>query len=145
MIGILKYAADKTLALGVSDQMKDAKAVLLRADSSLDKILWDLNSSTGVISLAASDGNLALAIKNKAITSGTDIVLQVTNQNEPTQKWDFASKPGFILSQANKSYVIDDDTRGGAGTRVQLYEFNGSIAQQWKFVPIDRISALASE
>lgn len=145
MIGILKYAADKTLALGVSDQQKDAKAVLLRADSPLDKILWDLDSRTGVISLVASDENLALAIKNKVIANGTDIVLQVTNQNEPTQKWDFSSKPGFILSQANRSYVIDDDTRGGAGTRVQLYEFNGSIAQQWIFVPLEKISTLASE
>ncbi|WP_224554306.1 RICIN domain-containing protein [Pectobacterium versatile] len=145
MIGILKYAGNQELALGVSDQQKDAQAVLLRADSSLDKILWNLDSRTGVISLAISDGALALAIKNKAIASGTDLVLQLTNQNEVTQKWDFSSKPGFIFSQANKSYVIDDDTRGGAGTRVQLFDFNGSIAQQWKFVPIDRISALASE
>ncbi|MDC9820287.1 ricin-type beta-trefoil lectin domain protein [Pectobacterium polonicum] len=145
MIGILKYSADSTLALGVSDQQKDATAVLLRADSSLDKILWNLDSRTGVISLAASDGALALAIKNKAIASGTDLVLQLTNQNESTQKWDFASKPGFIFSQANKSYVIDVQGRGGAGTRVQLFEFNGSIAQQWKFVPLDRVSLSASE
>ncbi|MER0048912.1 RICIN domain-containing protein [Pectobacterium odoriferum] len=145
MIGILKYAGNQELALGVSDQQKDAQAVLLRADSSLDKILWNLDSRTGVISLAISDGALALAIKNKAIANGTDLVLQLTNQNEVTQKWDFASKPGFIFSQANKSYVIDDDTRGGASTRIQLFEFNGSIAQQWKFVAIDRISALAIE
>ncbi|ATY88946.1 RICIN domain-containing protein [Pectobacterium atrosepticum] len=145
MIGILKYAGNQELALGVSDQQKDATAVLLRADSSLDKILWNLDPRTGVISLSISDGALALAIKNKNIASGTDLVLQLTNLNESTQKWDFASKPGFIFSQANKSYVIDDQTRGGAGTRVQLFEFNGSIAQQWKFVPIDRVSVLASE
>ncbi|BES86901.1 hypothetical protein PEC302107_31220 [Pectobacterium araliae] len=146
MIGILRYAGKEGLALGVADQQKDAKAVLLDANStSFDKLLWDLDSRTGVISLVVSDGTLALAIKNKTITNGTDIVLQVKNVDESTQKWDFSSKPGFILSQANKNYVIDNDTRGGAGNRIQLFEFNGSIAQQWKFTPISKISAAISE
>nr|WP_241391700.1 RICIN domain-containing protein [Yersinia frederiksenii]ULG19823.1 hypothetical protein 49p1_00112 [Yersinia frederiksenii] len=141
MIGFFKYAANPTMVLGIADQQTNAPAILLPASSTLDRILWNLDNKTGLITLVESGNTLALSIENKVIRGGSNLVLQEKNTNEPTQKWDFASKSGFILSQADRGYLIDDSNRGrSAGSRIQLYAFNGSVAQQWIFVPLSMMS-----
>ncbi|PNM27300.1 hypothetical protein A6J66_001185 [Yersinia enterocolitica] len=146
MIGFLKYAANPSMVIGISDQQTNAQVILLPASSTLDRILWNIDNRTGTITLVESNNTLALSIQNKAISSRTNIVLQEKNANDPTQKWDFVSKSGFILSQANRNYLIDDSNRGqSAGTHIQLFEFNGSVAQQWVFVPMSMMSASIDE
>ncbi|MGL5162016.1 MAG: RICIN domain-containing protein [Plesiomonas shigelloides] len=145
MLGTFKYAANTSMVLGVSDQITSACAVLLPANSSLDKILWNVNTQTGHICLAESQ-DLVLGISNKSISTGSLIVLQERNANDQTQMWDMVSKSGFILSRANPSYVIDDSARGQApNTKIQLYPFNGSPAQKWIFVPTSMMAAFLEE
>lgn len=145
MLGTFKYAANPSMVLGISDQITFAGAVLLPANSSLDKILWNVNTQTGHISLAESQ-DLVLGISNKSVATGASIVLQERCSNDPTQQWDMVSKSGFIISKANTSYVIDDSNRGQApNTRIQLYPFNGSPAQKWIFVPMSMMAASLEE
>lgn len=42
----------------------------------------------------------------------------------------------YIRSVINKNYVIDNNARGVQdGNNLQLWEFNGSVAQKWIVVP----------
>lgn len=144
MIGTFKYAANPSMVLGIRDQQTGAEAILLPANTSLDRILWNVNNRSGHITLVESGNTLALT--TSSISTGAAIVLREKNDNELAQKWDMTSKSGFILSQANNSFVIDDSNRGqSANTRIQLYPFNGSPAQQWIFVPMSMMKAVMSE
>lgn len=144
MIGILKYAAKKEMVLGISDQQTGAQVVILPAASPLNKILWSVDDKTGEISLVASD-ELLLGIRREQMGSGAAIELQV-RANKMTQRWDLVSTRRFIRSKQNLNFVIDSNNRGTApGNPIILYEYNGSEAQQWIFVPMDMMTANSPE
>ncbi len=134
MIGFLKYAAYPNMVLGISDQQTGARLALKPIDTEMRKILWSLNDRTGEIVLATSEG-LVVDI------SGSDIVLQERQANKSSQKWDFATTRGFIRSKQNSNNVIDSLFRGtNTDNRIILHPYNGSEAQQWKFVPMDMMT-----
>ena len=144
MIGIFKYAAKKDMVLGISDQQAGAKAVILPASSPLNKILWSVDDRTGEIVLAASE-ELLLGIREDRMGSGAAIELQVRG-NKATQRWDLVSSRRFIKSKQNPSFVMDSYNRGtNQGNPIILFEFNGSEAQQWVFVPMDMLTANSPE
>lgn len=144
MIGIFKYAAKKDMVLGISDQQTGAKAVILPASSPLNKILWSVDDRTGEIVLAASE-ELLLGIREDRMGSGAAIELQVRG-NKATQRWDLVSSRRFIKSKQNPSFVMDSYNRGtNQGNPIILFEFNGSEAQQWVFVPMDMLTANSPE
>ena len=129
MIGIFKYAAKKDMVLGISDQQAGAKAVILPASSPLNKILWSVDDRTGEIVLAASE-ELLLGICGDRMGSGAAIELQVRGNK----------------SKQNPSFVMDSYNRGtNQGNPIILFEFNGSEAQQWVFVPMDMLTANSPE
>lgn len=134
MIGFIKYAACPTMVLGIADQQTNAPLVLRKIDAELSKILWSVNERTGEITLVSSDA-MVMDI------SGSRIVLQQRDPNKLSQKWDMATTRGFIRSKQNKEHVIDSLNRGTAeGNPVILHPYNGSEAQQWKFVSMDMMS-----
>jgi hypothetical protein len=144
MIGIFKYAAKKDMVLGISDQQAGAKAVILPTSSPLNKILWSVDDRTGEIVLAASE-ELLLGICGDRMGSGAAIELQVRG-NKATQRWDLVSSRRFIKSKQNPSFVMDSYNRGtNQGNPIILFEFNGSEAQQWVFVPMDMLTANSPE
>ena len=144
MIGIFKYAAKKDMVLGISDQQTGAKAVILPASSPLNKILWSVDDRTGEIVLAASE-ELLLGIREDRMGSGAAIELQVRG-NKATQRWDLVSSRRFIKSKQNPTFVMDSYNRGtNSGNPIILFEFNGSEAQQWVFVPMDMLTANSPE
>jgi len=144
MIGIFKYTAKKDMVLGISDQQTGAKAVILPASSPLNKILWSVDDRTGEIVLAASE-ELLLGIREDRMGSGAAIELQVRG-NKATQRWDLVSSRRFIKSKQNPSFVMDSYNRGtNQGNPIILFEFNGSEAQQWVFVPMDMLTANSPE
>ena len=144
MIGIFKYSAKKDMVLGISDQQAGAKAVILPASSPLNKILWSVDDRTGEIVLAASE-ELLLGICGDRMGSGAAIELQVRG-NKATQRWDLVSSRRFIKSKQNPSFVMDSYNRGtNQGNPIILFEFNGSEAQQWVFVPMDMLTANSPE
>lgn len=144
MIGIFKYEAKKDMVLGISDQQTGARAVILPASSPLNKILWSVDNRTGEIALAASE-ELLLGIRGDRMGSGTAIELQVRG-NKTTQRWDLASSRRFIKSKQNPTFVMDSENRGtNQGNPIILFEFNGSEAQQWVFVPMDMLTANSPE
>ena len=144
MIGIFKYTAKKDMVLGISDQQTGAKAVILPASSPLNKILWSVDDRTGEIVLAASE-ELLLGIREDRMGSGAAIELQVRG-NKATQRWDLVSSRRFIKSKQNPSFVMDSYNRGtNSGNPIILFEFNGSEAQQWVFVPMDMLTANSPE
>ena len=144
MIGIFKYTAKKDMVLGISDQQTGAKAVILPASSPLNKILWSVDDRTGEIVLAASE-ELLLGIREDRMGSGAAIELQVRG-NKATQRWDLCSSRRFIKSKQNPSFVMDSYNRGtNQGNPIILFEFNGSEAQQWVFVPMDMLTANSPE
>ena len=144
MIGIFKYTAKKDMVLGISDQQTGAKAVILPASSPLNKILWSVDDRTGEIVLAASE-ELLLGIREDRMGSGAAIELQVRG-NKATQRWDLVSSRRFIKSKQNPSFVMDSYNRGtNQGNPIILFEFNGSEAQQWVFVPMDMLTAYSPE
>ena len=144
MIGIFKYAAKKDMVLGISDQQAGAKAVILPASSPLNKILWSVDDRTGEIVLAASE-ELLLGIREDRMGSGAAIELQVRG-NKATQRWDLVSSRRFIKSKQNPTFVMDSYNRGtNSGNPIILFEFNGSEAQQWVFVPMDMLTANSPE
>ena len=144
MIGIFKYTAKKDMVLGISDQQAGAKAVILPASSPLNKILWSVDDRTGEIVLAASE-ELLLGIREDRMGSGAAIELQVRG-NKATQRWDLVSSRRFIKSKQNPSFVMDSYNRGtNQGNPIILFEFNGSEAQQWVFVPMDMLTANSPE
>jgi len=144
MIGIFKYTAKKDMVLGISDQQTGAKAVILPASSPLNKILWSVDDRTGEIVLAASE-ELLLGIREDRMGSGAAIELQVRG-NKATQRWDLVSSRRFIKSKQNPTFVMDSYNRGtNQGNPIILFEFNGSEAQQWVFVPMDMLTANSPE
>ncbi|CAH5759740.1 MULTISPECIES: RICIN domain-containing protein [Klebsiella] len=144
MIGIFKYTAKKDMVLGISDQQTGAKAVILPASSPLNKILWSVDDRTGEIVLAASE-ELLLGIREDRMGSGAAIELQVRG-NKATQRWDLVSSRRFIKSKQNPTFVMDSYNRGtNSGNPIILFEFNGSEAQQWVFVPMDMLTANSPE
>ena len=144
MIGIFKYTAKKDMVLGISDQQTGAKAVILPASSPLNKILWSVDDRTGEIVLAASE-ELLLGIREDRMGSGAAIELQVRG-NKATQRWDLVSSRRFIKSKQNPTFVMDSYNRGtNSGNPIILFEFNGSEAQQWVFVPMDMLTANSQE
>ncbi|EPK4721532.1 ricin-type beta-trefoil lectin domain protein [Klebsiella oxytoca] len=144
MIGIFKYAAKKDMVLGISDQQTGARAVILPMSSPLNKILWTVDDRTGEIALAASE-ELLLGIHGDQMGSGAAIELQA-RESKATQRWDLVSSRRFIKSKQNPSFVIDSVNRGThQGNPIILYEFNGSEAQQWVFVPMDMLTAKSPE
>ncbi|AWT18702.1 hypothetical protein DMP75_09620 [Klebsiella michiganensis] len=133
MIGIFKYTAKKDMVLGISDQQTGAKAVILPASSPLNKILWSVDDRTGEIVLAASE-ELLLGIREDRMGSGAAIELQVRGNK------------AFIKSKQNPTFVMDSYNRGtNPGNPIILFEFNGSEAQQWVFVPMDMLTANSPE
>ena len=77
--------------------------------------------------------------------SGAAIELQVRG-NKATQRWDLVSSRRFIKSKQNPSFVMDSYNRGTSqGNPIILFEFNGSEAQQWVFVPMDMLTANSLE
>lgn len=144
MISIFKYTAKKDMVLGISDQQTGAKAVILPASSPLNKILWSVDDRTGEIVLAASE-ELLLGIREDRMGSGAAIELQVRG-NKATQRWDLVSSRRFIKSKQNPTFVMDSYNRGtNSGNPIILFEFNGSEAQQWVFVPMDMLTANSPE
>ena len=144
MIGIFKYTAKKDMVLGISDQQTGAKAVILPTSSPLNKILWSVDDRTGEIVLAASE-ELLLGIREDRMGSGAAIELQVRG-NKATQRWDLVSSRRFIKSKQNPTFVMDSYNRGtNSGNPIILFEFNGSEAQQWVFVPMDMLTANSPE
>ncbi len=144
MIGIFNYTAKKDMVLGISDQQTGAKAVILPASSPLNKILWSVDDRTGEIVLAASE-ELLLGIREDRMGSGAAIELQVRG-NKATQRWDLVSSRRFIKSKQNPTFVMDSYNRGtNSGNPIILFEFNGSEAQQWVFVPMDMLTANSPE
>ena len=144
MIGIFKYTAKKDMVLGISDQQTGAKAVILPASSPLNKILWSVDDRTGEIVLAASE-ELLLGIREDRMGSGAAIELQVRG-NKATQRWDLVSSRRFIKSKQKPTFVMDSYNRGtNPGNPIILFEFNGSEAQQWVFVPMDMLTANSPE
>ena len=144
MIGIFKYTAKKDMVLGISDQQTGAKAGILPASSPLNKILWSVDDRTGEIVLAASE-ELLLGIREDRMGSGAAIELQVRG-NKATQRWDLVSSRRFIKSKQNPTFVMDSYNRGtNSGNPIILFEFNGSEAQQWVFVPMDMLTANSPE
>ena len=144
MIGIFKYTAKKDMVLGISDQQTGAKAVILPASSPLNKILWSVDDRTGEIVLAASE-ELLLGIREDRMGSGAAIELQVRG-NKATQRWDLVSSRRFIKSKQNPTFVMDSYNRGtNSGNPIIHFEFNGSEAQQWVFVPMDMLTANSPE
>ncbi len=134
MIGFFKYAACPNMVLGISDQQTGAQVVLKSVNSEMRMILWSVNDRTGEIKLAASEDLVMDA-------SGTYLTLQTRDINKASQKWDMATTRGFIRSKQNSNYVIDSFNRGTYERNpIIIYPFNGSEAQQWKFVPMDMLS-----
>lgn len=132
------------MVLGISDQQTGAKAVILPASSPLNKILWSVDDRTGEIVLAASE-ELLLGIREDRMGSGAAIELQVRG-NKATQRWDLVSSRRFIKSKQNPTFVMDSYNRGtNSGNPIILFEFNGSEAQQWVFVPMDMLTANSPE
>ncbi|PLP22083.1 hypothetical protein CWM92_26825, partial [Klebsiella michiganensis] len=88
---------------------------------------------------------LLLGICGDRMGSGAAIELQVRG-NKATQRWDLVSSRRFIKSKQNPSFVMDSYNRGtNQGNPIILFEFNGSEAQQWVFVPMDMLTANSPE
>ncbi|KAA0087686.1 hypothetical protein CIW54_13130 [Paraburkholderia sp. T12-10] len=100
-------------------------------------LLWDLDFDTGAIKLVASNNTLAIDTQGQRISAETPAVLNAYDRNAASQKWDFISKPNFILSVSNPSLCLDNKGRSITdGNTVWLYPFNGSLAQEWALVPL---------
>jgi hypothetical protein len=139
---MFQYAANPQNYLGASDQQSGAKLSLLPTNSSPSQTLWMVNYATGQIALAASNNQLVLDISNGSFSNETPLILNAISYTSNTQSWSTFQKPGFILSNANPNYCIDDQARlQKSGTTVWLYQFNGSPAQQWNIIPLSQFLA----
>lgn len=135
MIGFFKYASCPNMVIGISDQQAGSSLVLKPINSELKNILWNMNLKTGEIVLVASDD----LVMDTNGSSG--ITLQQRSKGKLSQQWDMAITRGFIRNKQYTTHVIDSYNRGTReGNPVILFPYNGSEAQQWKFVPMDEMS-----
>jgi hypothetical protein len=135
MIGFFKYTSCPNMVIGISDQQAGSALVLKPINTELRKILWNVNIKTGEIILVASDDMVM------DTSGGSSITLQQRSKGKLSQQWDMATTRGFIRNKQYTSHVIDSLNRGTYdGNSVILYPYNGSEAQQWKFVPMDEMS-----
>ncbi|POP45649.1 hypothetical protein CHU32_11905 [Superficieibacter electus] len=135
MIGFFKYVSCPNMVIGISDQQTGSQLVLKPINSELRKILWNMNMKTGEIVLAASDDMVM------DTNGGSSITLQQRSKGKLSQQWDIATTRGFIRNKQYTTHVIDSNNRGTHDNNpVILYPYNGSEAQQWKFVPMDEMS-----
>lgn len=135
---IIEYDQDPNYVIGVTDQSQD-NGVVLRSKKGLAPrfAFWDINFDSGIISLNASGGVLAI---------GADrIAPEALLRLKPTQaaiQWDFFSHPGYIVPRADESLCLDDKGRVVAdGNPLWLYPINGSPAQQWRLVPLNSLKS----
>ena len=135
---IIEYDQDPTYVIGVTDQSQD-NGVVLRSKKGLAPrfAFWDINFDSGIISLNASGGVLAI---------GADrIAPEALLRLKPTQaaiQWDFFSHPGYIVPRADETLCLDDKGRGVAdGNPLWLYPINGSPTQQWRLVPLNSLKS----
>lgn len=134
----IEYKQDTRYVMGVTDQIVGAAVVLKEKKTTAGRyIFWDLDYDTGSIKLVASNDTLAIDTQGQRITAETPAVLNAYDPGAASQKWDFVSKPNFILSVSNPSLCLDNKGRSITdGNPVWLYQFNGSLAQEWNLVPL---------
>lgn len=145
-IYLIEYKADTNYVLGASDQMAGA-AVVLRAKGTQNRFtLWDLSYDTGAITLNSSASKLAIAPQGDRIAPEALLSLAVYNPADQKQQWELLKSPGFILSGADNKLCIDNKNRVAKdGNPAWLYQFNGSVAQQWNFVPLMSLRVVAPD
>lgn len=139
------WKADTSKCLGVKDQQAGAPVGLWPLKTTGATIVWNIDFTKNVIFLNSSGGQLALDFQGGKVGAEVPLVLSEYNGTpSDSQRWTFLSRPGFIVSMANTSLVVDDKYRGTEdGTPVWGYPFNGSPAQQWK--PVSPFALLAAQ
>jgi hypothetical protein len=128
------YEADTSMCIGVVD-VQAGEGACLRSASDLHTT-WNLDLDAGALYLDASGSQLALTNQG----AGKQLVLTEYSSTGPTdaQRWDFQSRPGFIISAVEPEQAIDNRSRvDKEGNVVQAYAFNGSAAQMWRLVGFD--------
>lgn len=136
--GVIRWQEDHSLCITVDDAISGAGAHLKALNSKYSR--WDVDKSVGSIKLTYAGDQLFLTVGSAGVKSGSALVLTT----ESVSPWDFSTKPGFILWRG-KSLAIDVQGRQANGV-IWLYDFNGSPAQQWSFMPYDMaIAEMKSE
>ncbi|POB00300.1 hypothetical protein C2134_02560 [Chromobacterium sinusclupearum] len=129
----LTYSQNTAMGITANDSMSGSQLSLRQIQGNFLS-LFNIDFENGVFGLATSGNQLVLDISELA--SGKPLVLKPYNSASMTQRWDFYTRPGFILNRQNPNLVIDNKDRGGNGSLIWLYEFNASPAQQWAFKPL---------
>lgn len=119
-----------------SSVVDNQQVALLQANGQLNqRFTLTYDTTTGYYSVINSYSGKALAVSGAA-KNGQSVV-QTTPRNVPEQKWlirQVGSGVYALCSALNQDYVLDV-ANGSAknGTRLQLYAFNGTAAQKFRF------------
>ena len=131
--GVIRWQGDHSIGIAADSSISGSGLHLKPLNSEYAK--WDVDKTAGVIRLTHAGDQLFLTVGSNGVKSGSALVLTT----ESVSPWDFNSKPGFILWKG-KSLAID--VAGGVSSGViWLYDFNGSDAQKWSFLPYDNALA----
>ena len=129
----LTYSQNTALGITAKDSMSGSQLYLQPIQGNFLS-LFNIDFANGVFALATSGNQLVIDISD--LSSGKPLVLRPYNPSSLSQQWDLFSRPGFISSRQNNNLVIDNQSRGGVGDLIWLYEFNASPAQQWALKPL---------
>ncbi|MGR2662242.1 hypothetical protein ACUXVY_11675 [Chromobacterium haemolyticum] len=129
----LTYSQNTSLGITAKDSMSGSQLYLQPIQGNFLS-LFNIDFANGVFALATSGNQLVIDISD--LSSGKPLVLRPYNPSSLSQQWDLFSRPGYISSRQNNNLVIDNQSRGGVGSLIWLYEFNASPAQQWALKPL---------
>ncbi|MBO4228499.1 RICIN domain-containing protein [Bradyrhizobium neotropicale] len=139
-IYIIEYRQDPNFVLGVKDQQLDSPVVLRKKGTPNRYVLWDVSYDTSAITLNSSGGKLAIGPQGDRVAPEVLLSLKVYNPADAKQQWELLKSPGFILNDVNEQLCVDNKNRVTSdGNPTWLYQFNGSVAQQWNFVPLSTL------
>ncbi|MCA1458798.1 RICIN domain-containing protein [Bradyrhizobium sp. BRP22] len=139
---LIEYKINADFVLGVENQEESSKLVLCKRSTPFRRILWNMDTGSGAITLNSSSGDLAIAPEGHQLRPAVQLLLWTYNFTNARQHWEFDENPGPIVSVVDARLCIT--TRGGAvgdGTPIWLNLTDYTAAQQWHFVPLAHLGA----
>jgi Ricin-type beta-trefoil lectin domain len=134
---------NRAFCLGVTSASSGAPVVLLPTGQGNLNLQWEMDSSSGLITMAGRP-SLALAYSGDKPEKGKRIILRTTNAGEVSQTWDWIKKSPAIINVGASDLAIDNkDGKLVAQNIIQLSIYRDDKAsQRWECAGFSTLEGL---
>ncbi len=141
---LLESALGPSLSAGIAGQSHESGAgiCLMGSEGALSRLFMVSVDDEGYATLRCANSGLALDVEGGNLVPTTRVQQWQASEGNRSQQWSVRTNEDGTISLLSRANGLALDVQGAvaaAGAKVQTFTDNGTLAQKWHLVVVDRI------